>query len=168
MTTAESFSFTQRDVTAFVREVVLPGIGCAAPTINGRACAFKLDVGSSEIHRWGVFAIEHIPADSFVIEYTGEKIDAKELTRRSFREHLYIFTLNDDYSIDGAIGGSGAEYINHSCAPNLKAIIDGDRIFFVSIRDISPSEELTLDYRLDDEFPLPCYCGAKGCRGFIR
>lgn len=121
------------------------------------------------IHRWGIFAAEPIPVRRRVIEYTGQKIDVKEVWRRRFREHLYIFWLNEKWAIDGAFGGSGAEYINHSCEPNLVSRVAGGRIFLTSKRTIAVGEELTLDYNLDDEEqPMACACGASSCKGLIN
>ena len=135
--------------TAFVREVVLPGIGPSErPFVDRSRCGFELEVRPSPIHRWGVFALEPIPAGSCVIEYAGERIDSLEAERRAFRENIYLFSIDDDLLVDGAIGGSGAEFINHSEEPNLDAEIHEGRIFFRSLRPIETGEELTLDYQL--------------------
>jgi len=124
----------------------------------------------SKIHRWGVFATEFIPARRKVIEYTGEKINRRETKRRADeREFTYLFTLDPYWTIDGAIGGSGAEYINHSCQPNLTSRIFKGHILYVSLRDIQPGEELTIDYRFDKKVErVPCKCGAPECRGTIN
>ena len=156
-------------LTAFVREVVLPGSADVVPNIDSRFCRFDLKYARSPIHRWGIFAAENIPARRRAIEYTGQKIDTFEVLRRRFRHHLYIFRLNQKWGIDGAIGGSGAEFINHSCQPNLVARINGGQIFFVSTQLITAGEELTLDYHIVyDGADLPCSCGAENCRGFIN
>src|SRR3712207_5357088 len=76
---------------------------------------FRLVVRPSPIHRHGVFAEEEIPAKRRVIEYTGERITDEQANKRSTRKHIYFFSLNDGRMIDGAVGGSGAEFINHSC-----------------------------------------------------
>ena len=157
------------ELTAFVREVVLPGSSDVVPKIDSRCCRFDLKYNHSAIHRWGIFAAENIPARRRVIEYTGQKIDAFEVRRRRFRHHLYIFRLNQKWAIDGAIGGSGAEFINHSCHPNLVTRINGGRIFFSSQSPIASGEELTLDYNLVyDGADLPCSCGMENCRGIIN
>jgi uncharacterized protein len=154
--------------TAFVREVVLPGSPYTVPRIKQRHCRFKLECQQSPIHRWGVFAAEPIPARRRVIEYTGQKIDYVEAQRRSIRHHIYLFWLDDSWAIDGAIGGSGAEFINHSCDPNLVARVQGSRIFMVSRRQITTGEELTLDYHLEGDCPeIRCSCGSKACRGLL-
>ena len=152
--------------TAFVREVILPGLEVVNPKLNHALCKFRLEIMPSTIHRWGVFAAENIPSRRRVIEYTGQRISAKEVYRRSFRQHLYIFWLNEKWALDGAFGGSGAELINHSCEPNLSATIRSGRIFFTSTRHIESGEELTLDYHTEDEeFIKRCRCGASKCKG---
>lgn len=135
-----------------------------------RYCAFKLRIGRSRIHRWGLFAAEDIPARRKVIEYTGEKVNRVETKRRAdSREHVYLFTLNSYWSIDGAVGGSGAECINHCCDPNLVSRIVRDHILYFSLRDIKAGEELFIDYRFGwDVEHVPCKCGAKACRGLIN
>ncbi|HEX6544995.1 MAG TPA: SET domain-containing protein-lysine N-methyltransferase [Bryobacteraceae bacterium] len=126
-------------------------------------------VGPSKIHRWGVYAAEPIPARRKVIEYTGEKISRRETKRRSERKLNYLFTLDPYWTIDGAVNGSGAQYINHCCDPNLVARIVRGHILYVSARDIRKGEELTVDYHFDaDVERVPCACGSIKCRGTIN
>jgi len=69
----------------------------------------------------------------------------------------------------GAIGGSGAEYINHSCAPNLRAAVSRRRLYLLSLRPIEAGEELLIDYRISSERPrMPCCCGADSYRGYLN
>lgn len=158
----------QRELTAFVREVVLPGSSDKEPILDSSFCFFDLEYQRSPIHRWGIFAAEKIPAKHRMIEYTGQKIDVHEVWRRRIRQHLYIFRLNENEAIDGAIGGSGAEFINHSCQPNLEASLTNGRIFYVSKRRIMAGEELTVDYKISNDTDLPCSCGAAKCAGIIN
>lgn len=159
----------QPRLTAFVREVLLPDAPDAVPRLDPRACAFVLGHGASPIHRWGIFARQDIPARRRVIEYTGQRIDTLEAQRRSIRRHLYLFWLDAGHAIDGGIGGSGAEFINHSCAPNLRASVRRGRIFLLSVRRIAAGEELTLDYQIVGEVAdASCRCGAPECRGSMR
>jgi SET domain-containing protein len=165
---AKTAKTSDNDLTAFVREVVLPGLYISEPDIDPKSCSFKLRYASSSIHRWGIFADEDIPARRRVIEYTGQKIDVKEVWRRSFRQHLYVFWLNEKWALDGAFGGSGAEFINHSCDPNLSTYIIRGRIFLSSKRRIARGEELTLDYNVDDDSSVvPCNCASENCRKVI-
>jgi SET domain-containing protein len=77
--------------------------------------------------------------------------------------------LNKYWCIDGAVGGSGAELINHSCTPNLYAWICRERILYMSVREIQPGEELTIDYHFaKDVERVACRCGSADCRGTIN
>ena len=76
-------------------------------------------------------------------------------------------TVVDDTII--GIGGSCAEYINHSCEPNLKTRIVRQHILYYSTRPIAKGEERTVDYRYDhDTDKMRCYCGASGGRGTMN
>lgn len=139
-------------------------------TINPQYARFSLQVRESGIDRRGVFAEEHIPSRRIVMEYAGERISRREAKRRSnARSSVYLYRLDSYWSLDGASGGSGAEYVNHSCDPNLFRRIINGRIYYQSKRRIETDEELTIDYN----FPLrmkkvPCHCGSPKCRGTIN
>ncbi|MGC2657156.1 MAG: SET domain-containing protein-lysine N-methyltransferase [Bryobacteraceae bacterium] len=141
-----------------------------APKIDERYACFGMKLAPSRIHRWGVYATEFIPVRRKVIEYTGERISRRETKRRAdLSDMIYLFTLDTYWAIDGSTGGSGAQYINHSCEPNLVARILKGHIIYVSLRDIKPGEELTLDYHFDKKVEkVPCHCGALKCRGTIN
>ena len=140
------------------------------PHIDPAYACFGMKLAHSKIHRWGIYATEFIPAGRKVIEYTGERINRRETKRRAdARKFTYLFTLDSYWTIDGAAGGSGAEYINHSCDPNLTSRIMKGHILYISLRDIRPGEELTIDYRFDKKVErVACHCGAASCRGTIN
>ena len=135
------------------------------PRIDPEKSWYKLECRRSKIHRWGVFALEAIPARRRVIEYTGERIDQAEMDRRAGKKLLYLFSVSPNRIIDGAVDGSGAQYINHSCDGNMKSYSVDGHIYLSSIRPIEAGEELTYDYNIDEEFEISCECGAKNCRG---
>ncbi len=140
-----------------------------APDIERKYAQFKLHVAPSRIHRWGIFADEPIPARRKIIEYTGEKVSRRETKRRADGPLNYMFTLNSYWCIDGSVGGSGAQWINHCCEPNCYAWIFKGHILYMSAREIQKDEELSLDYHFDkDVEKVPCKCGAKACRGTIN
>ena len=143
----------------------------STPAIDPRYAAFKLYTRPSKIHRWGVYAGENIPARRKVIEYTGERISRKETRRRSDEQArmIYLFTLDNYWTLDGAVGGSGAEYINHSCDPNIVTVIRQGHILYMSRRAIRKGEELTVDYHFSKDIEtVPCSCGTALCRGTIN
>ena len=105
------------------------------------------------------------------VEYTGEKIGRTEAKRRYLKNQKlnYLFSLDTYWTIDGSVGGSGAEFINHSCEPNIVARIMKGHILYMSNREILPGEELTVDYHFDKDVPkIRCSCGSKSCRGTIN
>ena len=137
--------------------------------IDPRYACFALILRESPIHRHGVYAAEPIPARRKVIEYIGERISRRETRRRGFGIETYLFTLDDYWTIDGSVGGSGAEFINHSCQPNLQARICKNHILYMSKRAIEVGEELTVDYHFSSKIEhVPCRCGSPGCRGAIN
>lgn len=148
----------------------------AAARIDPAFARFPMRVGRSAIQGHGVFAEKRIPARRRVIEYTGEKITDKEGTRRLLKmwkenglRRVVIFRLNRRWCLDAEVGGSGAELINHSCAPNLVTWKRQGHIYYYSRRTIRPGEELTVDYRFGaDSIQVPCKCGAATCRGTIN
>jgi tetratricopeptide (TPR) repeat protein len=137
-------------------------------TLNPQFTRFHLSVRPSAIHRWGVFAEEDIPAGRKVIVYAGEKI-GRGTRRRLSPTKTYLFALNRYSVIDGAAGGSGAEFINHCCEPNLVARATPHTISFFSKRPIASGEELTLDYKFRKTVKrIVCRCGTAACRGTIN
>lgn len=94
----------------------------------------------------GLFTLEKIPADTFIIEYVGEIITGAELDirRKQLRcenGHLYFMELGKGMYIDSGRFGNHARFINHSCSPNTrpeKWIVDNrNRIGLFANRDIA-------------------------------
>src|ERR1039457_3810593 len=110
------------------------------PQINPDYACFKLEIRPSKIHRWGVYAAEDIPVRPKLMEYMGERINRKETKRRSDEQDrmIYLFTLDNYWTLDGSVGGSGAEFINHCCDPNLRTNITYGHILYFSTRAIRP------------------------------
>ena len=138
-------------------------------SINPGYCAFRLRIAPSRIHRWGVYAMEDIPANRKVIEYTGQLVSRREAKRRGSGDLTYLFTVDDYWCKDGAVGGSGAELINHCCEPNIRVALLKGHILYMSKRPIRKGEELTVDYNFDRGVgTVHCRCGASACRGTIN
>jgi SET domain-containing protein len=138
-------------------------------------------VRRSPIQGRGVFATRAIAKGDRIIEYTGERITHEEAARRyddeaMDRHHTFVFTIDDELCIDASTQGNEARYINHSCDPNAKSLIDRRRIFILATRAIRAGEEVLYDYwystdesySVDDLMRLyPCACGAAKCRGTL-
>ena len=138
------------------------------------------EIRRSGIQGRGAFALRPIRKGTRIVEYTGEVITQDEGDRRyddenMARHHTFLFDLDDGTVVDGAVGGSDARYINHSCDPNCETVIVDGRIFVEALRTIRPGEELVYDYKYErtsahtaeDEELYACRCGAENCRGTI-
>jgi uncharacterized protein len=132
------------------------------------------EIRDSKIHERGVFATQIIRKGTEIMEITGEKIDEKETLRREIENlkkgSTYIFTFNEEYSIDGEVFGNESRYINHSCDPNCEVMGDDEHLILTSIKNIMPGDELTIDYAFprDEDISTKCFCGSEICRGYIE
>jgi SET domain-containing protein len=148
------------------------------PELSQRAIAVR----RSGVHGKGVFALRPIKKGERIIEYKGEMIDWDEAMRRHPHDpeqpnHTFYFSLDDDYVIDGKVGGNSSRWINHSCGPNCEAeLVEGrsrTRVYIYALRNIKPGEELFFDYGLIIDEPytrqlkkdFACWCGSANCRG---
>ncbi|HKO03473.1 MAG TPA: SET domain-containing protein-lysine N-methyltransferase [Candidatus Acidoferrales bacterium] len=133
-------------------------------------------MGRSRVDRRGVFACELIPAGRKVMEYTGRHLSRRTYMREfaplfRFRapKRIYVMALTATHFIDGAVNGSGAECINHSCDPNLSIRRIRGHLLMFSKRRIARGEELTFDYQLIREASkVRCRCGSPLCRGTLN
>ena len=89
---------------------------------------------TSRVHGSGLFAVQNIKRGSKIIEYIGDKVTKKEGDKRADKQikqykknknngMVYIFQLNKQYDIDGAVSYNHAKLINHSCNPNCEVEI---------------------------------------------
>ena len=124
---------------------------------------------ASVIHGMGGFAAKLVPRGARVIEYVGEKISKAESLNRCEASNEYIFTLDEEFDLDGNVTWNPARFINHSCAPNCEAVLEAGRIWIVALCDIKAGEELSFNYGYDlvDYREHPCLCGAPNCVGFM-
>jgi hypothetical protein len=138
------------------------------------------EIRLSPIQGCGAFATQFIPAGVRLIEYAGERLtpeaaDARYPDSVDARHHTFLFAIDDDVVIDAAVDGNEARFINHCCEPNCDAVVDDNRIWIDTIRDVHSGEELAYDYAYvlpERHTPAakrkyPCSCGAANCRGTI-
>ncbi|KAL6768206.1 hypothetical protein ACKKBF_B38195 [Auxenochlorella protothecoides x Auxenochlorella symbiontica] len=146
------------------------GIKASAPRVQQRR---------SPLHGWGVYALEDIEPERFIMEYVGELIgnrmaDLREtLYDQDGTGTMYLFRLDATQVVDATRVGGQARYINHSCDPNCYTKVqmgpDGRKhITIVAKTHIPRGSELCYDYLMELEpegEAMPCHCGAKNCRG---
>jgi len=150
---------------------------------------------------WGVQTIAYIPSKTFCCEYVGEVISEElaeyrgQLYDKEGLSYLWTQTYSgfrhldaekpdsidesdekdlDAFTIDATAYGHMSRFINHSCDPNLFAVIvytesrdpRDCRVGFYSKKEILPNSELTIDYHYDKdkwEGLGGCRCGSSNC-----
>ncbi len=148
--------------------------------VPGDVSPLPFEIRPSPMQGMGAFATAFIPEGTRLVEYAGQRItpavaDARYPDVVGERHHTYLFAIDDEWVIDAAFDGNEARWINHSCDPNCDAIVEDDRIWIETIRDVHPGEELAYDYAYmlpERHTPAakrryPCSCGAATCRGTI-
>jgi SET domain-containing protein len=145
----------------------------------------KVVARRSAIHGTGVFAVAPIAKGERIIEYKGtrrthEDVDNDDVGAAD-SGHTFLFTLNDEYVIDGGMKGGVARWINHGCSPNCDAVLvehpgedrRKDRIFIEARKAIAAGQELVYDYGITLGEPhtprmkkiWACRCGSRKCTG---
>jgi uncharacterized protein len=129
----------------------------------------KAAVKSSPIHGRGLFAIDQFQKGEIVCVKGGYVFTRAILAQLAPLLGPAEIQIADDLfigprSVDEREGGM--IFSNHSCDPNIG--VQG-QIVFVALRRIAAGEELTHDWATtdDDDYSMPCRCGAPGCRGTI-
>lgn len=114
----------------------------------------------------GLFATKPIAKRAYIVTYRGKRIPTAEAHRREREgKAKYMFELNARWTIDGASRRNLGRYINHACRPNCEAVLRKGQLVFVALRNITPGEEITLDYGKDyfDLFIAPLGCRCASC-----
>lgn len=129
----------------------------------------KFVVRESQIHGRGGFAVVKIGKGEKVGEYRGKLISKEESLAKQQAGNEYIFDLDEEHDLDGAVDWNPARFVNHSCTPNCEAQLDEGRIWLVALREIAAGEELSFNYgySLEDYQEHPCRCGTERCVGYI-
>ena len=124
----------------------------------------------SGISGWGVYAGQTIEEDTRIVEYKGQLVSQAEGWRREGRylprHRIWIFTVNDRWVRDAAVGGNIARYINHACNPNCYTDVVGRTVWVLASRRIRKGEELTYDYNTNGVAGIQCLCRPR-CRRIL-
>jgi len=115
----------------------------------------------------GVFTKVEISAGVPIIEVTGELYTEENMPDPNHPALLQV-------GHNTFIGPSGSidDYFNHSCNPNCKIQIAGNRAIIYSLYIIPKNNELTFDYSTTatdtkDKWQMQCQCGDNQCRQII-
>ncbi|HRQ39267.1 MAG TPA: SET domain-containing protein-lysine N-methyltransferase [Chloroflexota bacterium] len=118
---------------------------------------------------YGVFANAPIAAGDVVATWGGEIVTGEQLAHYPAFIQTHTLQIEENLFIkplDG-VPSEPADFINHSCNPNLGL---SGQITLVALRPISPGEELCFDYAMSDGSPydeFDCACGSPHCRGRV-
>jgi SET domain len=115
----------------------------------------------------GVFTRITIPAGEPIIEFGGA-INAEDKLPNPNDPALLQIGPNAFLGPSGTAG----DQIRHSCNPNCKVRVIGNRAILYSLYVISVNNELTFDYSTTstdtlDKWKLECKCGHNQCRQVI-
>lgn len=116
----------------------------------------------------GTFTSVRIPADTPVMEFTGTIVLDRDLPKDADMS-LYLQVGPNTY-----IGPSGEadDFVNHSCDPNCKLHVVGNRAILWSLYVIPAGAEITFDYSTTSTdtpstWKMNCQCGSYKCRKVI-
>jgi SET domain len=113
----------------------------------------------------GVFTKVEIPSKVPIIEITGELYKSDNLP-----DHPAIIQIGPNTFVGPS--GKPDDHLNHSCNPNCKLLIAGNRAILYSLYVIPINNELTFDYSTTstdtlEEWSMKCNCDHNRCRQVI-
>ncbi len=111
---------------------------------------------------FGLFAAADIPKGTRIIQYIGKIISNEEADEHQGR---YLFTLDEERTIDGSSRENLARYINHSCRPNADSDVIDNEIWIIAKHKIKAFEEITINYGKSyfNQFIKPIGCKCAKC-----
>jgi hypothetical protein len=129
----------------------------------------KAAIQTSSIHGRGLFAIGDFQPGEIVCVKGGHVFPRATLGEIAPVLGSAEIQIADDLFIgphDATEREGAMIFSNHSCDPNIG--VQG-QIVFVALRRVAAGEELTHDWATtdDDDYSMPCRCGAPPCRGVI-
>jgi hypothetical protein len=129
----------------------------------------KLEVRAEpEKGGFGVYAIEAVAAGEVVSVWGGYIVNTEQLATLPHDVQQHSVQIEEGLYSATIGGAETADFINHSCDPNLGL---RGQITLVALRDIEVGEEVCFDYATTDCTPydeFECRCGSAACRGTVR
>ena len=116
---------------------------------------------------FGVYAIEAVTTGEIVSVWGGYVVTAQQLALLPHEVQQHSVQLEEGLYSATIGGAETADFINHSCEPNLGL---RGQITLVALRDIEVGEEVCFDYAMTDCTPydeFECHCGLPSCRRVI-
>ena len=114
------------------------------------------------------FAEQALPRGTVVAAFGGTATRGSGLRTYSADRVSRSIQIDDDLFLVGPETTEPGDCINHSCTPNC-GMRNATQV--ITMRDITPGEELTFDYAMTDSVPydeFACTCGTAECRQYVR
>jgi uncharacterized protein len=116
---------------------------------------------------YGVFTSIEIPAAVAILEVTGTIYAEQDVPDPT---NPYLLQVGPNVFIGPS--GTFDDFINHSCDPNCRVRISGNRAIIFSLYVIRAGMELTFDYSTTatdtlEKWQMNCNCGSVKCRKVI-
>jgi hypothetical protein len=115
----------------------------------------------------GVFAREAAHVGEVLAAWGGSIVTEELLAELPDVTQHHAVQIDEDLYLATVGDLEPADYVNHSCEPNLGL---RGQITLVALRDIQPEEEVCIDYAMTDGTPydeFECHCGLPTCRQTI-
>lgn len=104
----------------------------------------KFKVKRSPHGGFGLYSNTDFKKGDEIIQYKGKIITDEQADKKL---GMYLFQLDNGYTIDGSGRANTARYINHSCRPNAESYKVGKKeIWIYAMKKISKGEEITYNY----------------------
>ena len=116
---------------------------------------------------FGVFARAACHAGEVLVVWGGNVVTEELLEQLPPVMQHHSVQIDEGLYLATVDGLEPADYVNHSCEPNLGL---RGQITLVALRDIQPDEEVCFDYAMTDSTPydeFECHCGLPDCRKVI-
>jgi SET domain-containing protein len=97
----------------------------------------------------GLFATEPIEKGTFIVEYSGRRLNNVQAEAMEDKNSKYLYEINSRWTIDGSSRRNIGRYANHSCRPNAESDRRKGKVFIRATKAIKPGEEITYDYGRD-------------------
>jgi uncharacterized protein len=119
-------------------------------------------------NRKGIITSVKIPSNTPICEFTGLLLTYEQVCLMSDPSKA----LQVGPNLYRGLTGNVTDYIRHSCNPNCKIHVVGNRSVLYSIYVIKANSEITFDYSTsstegEDTWKMNCTCGSYNCRKVI-
>jgi hypothetical protein len=136
--------------------------------MNNSTCSFaspKIEPRAATAKGRAVFCVNPIQKDEVVAILGGELLSLAVALSLTDDDKSQCLQIEEDHVLwISSFTQSTADWINHSCDPNLGL---SGQITLIALRDIAVGEEVCYDYAMSDGSNIDefsCQCGAPACR----